>query len=239
MKLAVVIAAYNERENIGPLTQRLIGVLRALSDWSWEIIYVVDGDDGTDQVVARLSADLHPIRLSYQAQPNGLANAFRRGFAIVPPDSDFVLTMDADLNHQPEEIPRLLQEIIATGSDIVIGSRFVRGSRIIGMPLWKRLVSRSINSLMGVLFDLDVRDKTSGFRVYKAGALRSLEFDNSGFAFLPEILLRASAAGLSIIEEPIHFIYRVQGTSKMNLWKTSKSYLSLLYKYLKTKASRG
>ena len=238
MNLVVVIAAYNERDNIERLTLRLVNVLRTLRGWNWEIIYVVDGADGTREIVQRLSADFHPIRLSYQAEPDGLANAFRRGFALVPPDSDFVVTMDADLNHQPEEIPRLLQTIIETGSDILVGSRFVRGSRINGMPLWKRAVSRSVNLFMGVLFDLNIHDKTSGFRVYKAGALRSIAFDSSGFAFLPEMLLRGAVAGLSISEEPIHFIYRVYGASKMNLWKTSKSYLSLLYKHRRTRSAR-
>ena len=238
MKVVVVIAAYNERDNIEHLTLRLVNVLQTLRGWDWEIIYVVDGVDGTKEIVERLSTDLRNIQLLYQAKPDGLSNAFRRGFARLPPESDFVLTMDADLNHQPEEIPRLLQKMIETGSDILVGSRFVRGSRIDGMPPWKRMLSRSVNLLMGVLFGLHIRDKTSGFRVYKAGALRSISFDSAGFAFLPEILLRGSAAGLSISEEPIHFIYRVYGASKMNLWKTSKSYLSLFYRYRRASSSR-
>ncbi len=238
MKVVTVIAAYNERDNIEQLTLRLVSALQTLCGWDWEVLYVVDGDDGTREIVQRLSTDLRHIQLIYQAQPDGLSNAFRRGFARLPPDSDFVLTMDADLNHQPEEIPRLLQKTIENGSDILVGSRFVRGSRIDGMPPWKRMLSLSVNFLMGVLFGLHIRDKTSGFRVYKAGALRSISFDSAGFAFLPEILLRASAAGLSISEEPIHFIYRVYGASKMNLWKTSKSYLSLLYRYRRTRLAR-
>src|SRR5262245_5683839 len=129
MRVVAVIAAYNERDNIEQLTRRLVAVLQTLRGWDWEVIYIVDGVDGTKEIVERLSTDLRHIQLLYQAEPDGLSNAFRRGFARLPPDSDFVLTMDADLNHQPEEIPRLLLKMTETGSDILVGSRFVRGSR--------------------------------------------------------------------------------------------------------------
>lgn len=238
MKLAVVIAAYNERDNIEPLTRRLVAVLDDLGEWRSEIVYVVEGTDGTKELVERLAAELRPIQLLYQSEPGGLANAFRRGFSAVPPDSDFIVTMDADLNHQPEEIPRLLRRIVAADADILVGSRFIGEGRAEGMPIWKTVISRLVNWLMGYLFDLNVRDKTSGFRIYKAAALQSIEFANSGFAFLPEILLRSSAAGMTIIEEPIHFIYRTRGTSKMDFWKTSRSYVSLLRAHLRAKAGR-
>lgn len=235
MNLAVVIAAYNERANIEILGERLIRVLRGLRGWQAEIICVVEGSDGTREIVEQLSRELLPVRLLYQPTRTGLANAFRRGFAAVAPETHFVVTMDADLNHQPEEIPRLLERAVASGADILVGSRFVRGARVEGMPIWKRAVSRLVNGLMGFLSGLRIRDKTSGFRIYRSDAVRSLEFVNEGFAFLPEILLDADASGLKIVEEPIHFVYRVRGTSKMNLWKTSGSYLALLRSRLRTK----
>jgi dolichol-phosphate mannosyltransferase len=227
MKLVAVIAAYNERDNVEELTRRLLASLSSSKDLSGEVLYVVEGDDGTREVIERLQSEFPGIRILYQREATGLADAFRRGFAALPADCDFVLTMDADLNHRPEEIPRLLQIILASGADIVVGSRFVPGARIEGVPIWKRMLSGLGNLGMGIAFDRKVRDKTSGFRIYRAGALRSLRFESSGFAFLPEILLRASAMGMTTVEAPIHFVYRVHGGSKMRLWGTAKSYMDL------------
>lgn len=227
-KLAVVIAAYNEEENIEALTRRLHRILCGLAGWDWEIVYVVEGRDRTREILERLQAGIAGLRMLYQEEPSGIGNAFRRGFAAVSADTSYVVTMDADLNHQPEEIPRLLDTALRAGCDILIGSRFLEASRVEGTPLWKRFLSGTMNLLMRYLYGLQVRDKTSGFRVYRAEVLRKVEFVNGAFAFLPEILIRASAAGYAIAEEPIHFIFRRDGRSKMRIWNTSLSYLSLL-----------
>ena len=232
MKLGAVIAAYNERDNVEGLTRRLLAVLASSKHLTWEVLYVVEGDDGTREVVERLKGELPGIRILYQREATGLADAFRRGFSVLPADCDFVLTMDADLNHRPEEIPRLLESILASGADIVVGSRFVPGARIDGVPIWKRMLSALGNLGMSLALERKVRDKTSGFRIYRASALRSLPFDSAGFAFLPEILIRASAAGMTIVEVPIHFVYRVHGASKMHLWSTAKSYLDLARRHV-------
>lgn len=227
-RLAVVIAAYDEEENAEALTRRLHRTLSGLAGWTWEIVYVVEGRDRTREILERLAAEIGGLRILYQEAPAGIGNAFRRGFAAVPEGLDFVVTLDADLNHQPEEIPRLLEAARRSGCDVLIGSRFLAASRVEGTPLWKRFLSGTMNLLMRWLYGLRVRDKTSGFRVYRAEALRSLEFENEDFAFLPEILIRASAAGLTLAEEPIHFVFRREGRSKMGIWKTSLSYLRLL-----------
>jgi dolichol-phosphate mannosyltransferase len=238
MRLAIVIAAYNERENIEVLDGRLARALEGLTGCEATVFYVVEGDDGTREALERVSRDSFPVRVLYQPTRTGLADAFRRGFAAVPDETDFVVTMDADLNHQPEEIPRLLERAISTGADILVGSRFVGGARVEGMPLWKRGASRIVNGLMGTFAGLRIRDKTSGFRIYRLEALRSLAFVNEGFAFLPEILLDARASGWKIVEEPIHFVYRVRGTSKMNLGRTGASYLALAASRLRRKTGR-
>lgn len=238
-RLAVVIAAYDEEENAEALTRRLEKTLSGLPGWTWEILYVVEGRDRTREILERLSAELGGIRVLYQEEPSGIGNAFRRGFAAVPESTDWVVTMDADLNHQPEEIPRLLEAARATGSDILVGSRFLEASRVDGTPLWKRLLSGTLNLLMRVLYGLRVKDKTSGFRVYRGEALRSLEFESNAFAFLPEILIRARRAGLVLAEEPIHFIFRKDGRSKMGIWDTSLSYLTLFAAASRSSARRS
>jgi dolichol-phosphate mannosyltransferase len=228
MKLSVVIAAYDERENVEPLLGRLLPVLREMTSCDWEIVFVVEGTDGTREVLEGLQGTTPQVRVLYDERPSGLGAAFRRGFASLAPDRDVVVTMDADLNHQPEEIPRLVETLMKERADIVVGSRFVPGGRIEGTPFWKRVLSRTMNETMKGLFGLSVHDKTSGFRVYRGEALRALSFRNDDFAFLPELLVSANRAGMTIVEQPIRFVYRTVGHSKMAITKTIKSYLKLL-----------
>ena len=225
-RVSVVIAAYDERENIEPLTRRIEKQMRNLA--AWELLYVIEGKDGTLAIAEGLAREIPSIRILYEETPRGLGRAFRRGFAAVSPASDYVITMDADLNHQPEEIPRLLRAMQDREADIVVGSRFVEGGRADGTPPWKLALSGTLNVIMRIVFGLRIKDKTSGFRIYRAEALRALTFENDNFAFLPELLIRAEGFGMRIVEEPIHFIFRRQGVSKMHFLTTTLSYLSLL-----------
>jgi len=231
VNVSVVIAAWDERRNAEPLTRRLTAVLDGLGE-PWEVVFVVEGTDGTRDVLEGLARERHELRVLYQSEPQGLGAAFRRGFAAAAPDADVVVTMDADLNHQPEEIPRLLDAFRARACDVLVGSRFTPGGTVDRMPRWKAALSRTLNPVMRRLFRLPVRDLTSGYRLYRGEALRGLSFSSNNFAFLPELLMEASARGLRIAEEPIRFTYRVHGRSKMRLWKTSRSYLGLFLRRL-------
>lgn len=227
MKISVVIAAYNEARNIGSLTERLSRTLDAMPGVLWELIYVIEGADGTVEIAQGYAEARPQIRILYQPEPAGLGRAFRRGFEAVAADSDLVVTMDADLNHQPEEIPRLIGAVQARDADVVIGSRHVAGGRVEGAPAWKRLLSGAVNRLMRRLMKLAVADQTSGFRVYRAEVLRRIDYRNDGFAFLPEILFQVHQLGYRIVEEPILFTVRTEGRSKMSVLPTAASYVSL------------
>jgi dolichol-phosphate mannosyltransferase len=231
MKLAVVIAAYNEAGNIGPLTERLIRALDSLPQTTWKLIYVIEGTDGTVETARGYAQSRREIEILYNQAARGIGWAFRRGFDAVPPDTDVVVTMDADLNHQPEEIPRLLDPLFHSGADMVIGSRRVGASAEEGVPVWKSLVSRVVNRIMQILMRVRVRDMTSGFRTYRAESLRRIEFQNSGFAFLPEMLIAAASQGFKIVEEPIRFVFREVGESKMSIPLTGFSYLRLFARH--------
>jgi dolichol-phosphate mannosyltransferase len=226
-RLSVVIAAYDEVENIGELTERLLTVITREKSLEAEFVFVVEGGDGTKETLEAFLGGPVPMRILYSREPAGIGAAFRRGFDAIREDRDFVVTMDADLNHSPEEIPGLLRALEESQADIVVGSRFVEGGTSYGIPLWKRLLSGTINRAMRVVFALPIRDKTSGFRVYRMGALKEIDFSNRDFAFLPEILIAAQRKGLVIVEHPIQFRFRERGRSKMGLVKTSLSYLSL------------
>ena len=163
---------------------------------------------------------------------------FRQGFDAVAPDTDVVITLDADLNHLPEEIPKLVRALFERNVDIVVGSRKVDGCINEGTPLWKRVLSSSFSHSVGRLIGMPVSDLTSGYRAYRYNALGRISFETTGFAFLPEILMRAHALGLRMIEEPIHFIYRTAGKSKMKLLPTVWSYIALLGRFSIWKARR-
>jgi dolichol-phosphate mannosyltransferase len=235
MKYTLVIAAYNEANNIGPLTSRLIAVLDGIKDIQWELIYVIEGTDDT-RAITQSFADQRPeIRILYNEQPSGLGNAFRQGFAAVPPDTGVVITMDADLNHQPEEIPRLTAALFQRNADIVIGSRKMPGSVTHGAPFWKTTLSNVVNAMIKTMIGMPVWDQTSGYRAYRYAAFQRISFDNTGFAFLPEILLRAHALKMKMVEEPITFIFRVAGESKMRLIPTARSYTTMLLSRFRTR----
>jgi glycosyltransferase involved in cell wall biosynthesis len=237
LNIAVVIAAYDEVANISPLTRRLIQTLDGIEESRWRLIYVVEGTDGSKDIAeefARERADIHVI---YGEKPSGLGNAFRKGFEAVPDYTDVLVTMDADLNHQPEEIPRLVAKLSSYEADIVIGSRKMAGSTVVGAPLWKRLLSDVLNRVMKRMIAVPVADHTSGFRVYRYSAFRRISYCNTGFAFLPEILVCASRMGLSIREEPIRFVWRERGISKMRIVDTSLSYAAFLRRVFQSRAS--
>jgi dolichol-phosphate mannosyltransferase len=234
MKIAIVIAAYNEIGNITPLTERLLQTLDMLPGTSWKLIYVIDGTDGTVEVARQFARRTSKVEILYSEKPSGLGQAFRRGFAAVPTDTDAVVTMDADLNHRPEEIPRLVQSLITKNADIVVGSRRMEESSVEKAPFWKRSLSGMGNRLMHVCMGVRINDLTSGFRVYRGAALRQIKFESDGFAFLPEILIQATERQLTIIEEPIQFVCRTSGESKMYIGPTLSSYFHLFLRHLQT-----
>ena len=238
MKVAVVIAAYDEAGNIGSLTDRLVQTLDSLPYASWKLIYVIEGTDGTVEIARRYARQRTEIEVFYGEQPSGLGRAFRRGFDAVPADTDFVVTMDADLNHQPEEIPRLLTCLRENNADIVVGSRRIEESSEHGTPAWKRAISQLGNRCIHLFMGLRVADLTSGFRIYRTQALRQIAFQSPGFAFLPEILIIGASHGLKIVEAPICFVFRTSGESKLRIGQTGIGYLRLFYSYFRWKLHR-
>jgi dolichol-phosphate mannosyltransferase len=162
----------------------------------------------------------------------GLGAAFKLGFAAVPDSAGIVVTMDADLNHQPEELKRLLDAFETEKADIVIGSRQVPGAEVRSMAAWRRWASDAVNWLLRRLSRAPVQDLSSGYRLYRASALRQLRFESDGYAFLPEIVLLALAKRMRVIEVPITFTQRKEGQSKLYLVETGVSYLRLFARHL-------
>ncbi len=233
-RLATVIAALNERPNLEDLVPRLQRTLAAMDGVAATMVFVVAGDDGSDGYLDGVGG----LRVLRQRDPGGLAGAFREGFAAVGSDVDVVVTMDADLNHRPEELPRLVAALDARGADIVVGSRGVPGAVVGGVSAIKRAASRIGNAMIGLLFGDRIRDRTSGYRVYRRDRLAQLPVAGAGFSFLPAMLLVAEQRGMTIVEEPIAFDRRRWGRSKLPIVATTVGYLRLAMQARRLGAAR-
>ncbi|MFM7871950.1 MAG: polyprenol monophosphomannose synthase, partial [Actinomycetota bacterium] len=218
MSTTVVLPTYNERPNIVALLEALRQVIPEAS-----ILVIDDGSpDGTGAAAEECATRLGNIDVQHRAGKEGLGSAYRFGFARVlssmtDPDS-IVVTMDSDFSHDPAVVPQLVAAIRG-GADAVIGSRYVVGGGTVDWPVHRRLLSRLGNLYTGAILGVGVRDCTSGFRAYRAQALRSIRPETTsadGYAFLTELVVRLSRQGSRIEEIPITFVDRRYGTSKMS-----------------------
>lgn len=230
MKISAVIPAYNEGENIANLVKRLKSVFMKL-DIDFEIIVVVQGRDGSIERLNNFkNSEIPQLKLIYFSEPLGVAKAFKIGFEEIEGDSTHVLTMDGDLNHQPEELPTLIKIINQKNVDIVIGSRYVKGGKMEGLPIWKYLLSRFVNNALSYVTKLSqIKDKTSGYRLLKKGVVDKIKDKVSAknFDFYVEFLIWAKKEGFEILETPITFKYRKEGESKMGKIDTLIRYVRL------------
>ncbi len=217
-RVAVVVPTYNEAENLPELAGRLF----ALDLEDLRLFIVDDGSpDGTADVARRLSVEYdNRIEVISRSGKQGLGTAYTAGFSrALQEDIEYVVQMDADLSHVPEEVPRMLAKL--DGADVVVGSRYTGGGGL--DPEWsakRRMLSGGGNHLIRAVTGVNVRDVTSGFKAYRAGALRSLDLSRIrcvGFGFQAEIAHYCQANGLSVTEHPITFMERTRGESKMSI----------------------
>ncbi len=226
MKISAVIPVFNEEEVIDEFSSRLVGSLEKLGA-DYEIILVVEGNDATLSKLTQLSKVNHRVRVDYHEKRLGLGKAFKVGMHLVSEDTDFVLTMDADLNHQPEEIGKLVEA--TDGVDVVVGCRSKSRGMVAQLPLFKRMISGATNWTLRKVFRITPSDITSGFRVYSARAVESVrdELTSKNFEIAAEILIRIKKKGMRIGEVPITFIPRPRGTSKLSFFRSGIGYARL------------
>jgi dolichol-phosphate mannosyltransferase len=210
----VVLPTYNERENIAPFLR----ALREASDI--DVLVVDDGSpDGTADLARALAEELGGVRVLERASKDGLGSAYRAGFAQVLGEGyDVVVSMDADLSHDPAVVPEMLR-LLDEGADAVIGSRYVTGGGTTDWPVRRQLLSKWGNGYTRRVLRLPTRDCTSGFRAYRASALAAIEPGTTGaegYAFLTELVRRLAGQGYRVVETPIIFRDRTSGRSKMS-----------------------
>ena len=214
MRPLVIVPTYNERDNLPILVDRLMATPHL------KVLVVDDGSpDGTGAVADRLAAN-HPERVMvlHRAGSRGLGLSYidgmRRALAV---DATHICQMDADLSHDPADVPRLLEAM--AHADLAIGSRYVPGGRIENWPLRRRVLSAFANRYVRAITGLQINDSTSGFRCWRREALERMPIDrikSDGYAFLVELAWEAAAAGCRVAEVPITFVERRQGASKLS-----------------------
>lgn len=232
--LSVVIAAYNEEKNVGILTSRIIQVLDSYK-LPFEILYVVEGEDGTLKVLQEIQKKEKRLRIIYSKQPLGLGLACKKGFLNINKKATHILTLDADLNHQPEEIPSFFKAMKKHNAHIVIGSRYVKGGSINTFPWYKRLISEFTNYIVVLVTGMKAKDKTSNYRLYDRRIIDIIakQMSFKGFESVIETLLIATKNKCKIVETPIQFKWRIHGKSKLNFASASVGYVKLFIKFLK------
>jgi dolichol-phosphate mannosyltransferase len=227
----VCLPTYNERENVEAM-------VRALVAQGVRVLVIDDNSpDGTGEIADRLAAELPGVGVLHRAAKEGLGPAYIAGFRRALADgADFVLEMDCDFSHSPDDVPRLLAA--ATDADVVIGSRYVDGGSIGNWGLVRRIVSAGGSLYARLLLGSNVRDLTGGFKCYRRRVLETIDLDaiaSKGYAFQIETTYRAHRAGFRVVEIPIHFVDREEGGSKMSraivaeaIWKVPALRLAAL-----------
>jgi dolichol-phosphate mannosyltransferase len=213
-RVLVIIPTYNEAENLRHIVDR---VRYAVPEAD---VLVADDNspDGTGEIADELAAADSRVCVMHRPGKQGLGNAYLAGFAWAKERGyDAVVEMDADGSHAPEELPQLLDALI--DADVIIGSRYVPGGKVLNWPVHRLLLSRGGNLYTRLALRMPVRDATGGYRVYRMTALDKMDVDtvaSQGYCFQVDLAWRAHKNGFRVAEVPITFAERQRGTSKMS-----------------------
>ncbi len=214
-RVAVVVPTYNERDNL----ERLVAAVLAHGAHYSLIVVDDNSPDGTGSLANTL-ATRYPGQMQVLHRPRklGIGPAYGAGFAAaLAGEAEIIVQMDADLSHDPNDLPRLIAA--AAGHDLVLGSRYVPGGGTTGWPFPRRLLSRLGGRYARLVLGVPVADLTGGFKVWRRPLLAALDFDHlraDGYGFQIETTYRALHHGARLIELPIVFSDRVAGASKLS-----------------------
>ena len=213
----VIIPTYNEKENI----EKIIRAINKL-DKQFHILVIDDGSpDGTGAIVKRMQQEM-PDRLFLIERTGklGLGTAYIAGFKwALEHEYDYIIEMDADFSHRPEDLVPLYEACAVDGADMSVGSRYISGVNVVNWPLGRVLMSYFASVYVRWVTGMQVHDTTAGFKCYRRRVLEAIDLDHihfKGYAFQIEMKFTAYVRGFKIVEVPIIFINRVLGTSKMN-----------------------
>lgn len=213
-RVLVVIPTYNEADNIRIIVDRLRRAVPAA-----EVLIADDNSpDGTGAIADELAgADSH-VHVLHRPGKQGLGAAYLAGFAWAREHGfDVAVEMDADGSHQPEYLPQILDTL--ADNDLVLGSRYVRGGKVVNWPAHRFLLSRTANLYVRLALGMPVKDATAGFRAYRMPVLDKIDVEtvsSQGYCFQIDLAWRAQRNGFRVAEVPITFVERERGASKMS-----------------------
>jgi dolichol-phosphate mannosyltransferase len=213
-KTVVIVPTYNEKDNLPALAQRVMGLPVPVD------MLVVDdhSPDGTGELADELARKNPRLQVLHRAEKDGLGRAYCAGFHwALERDYEFIFEMDGDFSHHPDDIPAFLQA--AQEADLVLGSRYRDGIRVINWPLKRLVLSLGAAKYVRVITGMPISDPTSGFKCFRRQALLSIDLAavrSNGYSFQIELTHKIWRQGMKIVEVPIIFTDRFQGTSKMS-----------------------
>lgn len=213
----IIIPTYNEKENIAKIIRRVFSLEK-----SFHILIIDDGSpDGTANIVKDLQKEF-AVELYIQERTGklGLGTAYIHGFKwALERNYQFIFEMDADFSHNPEDLIRLYNANAIEGGDLSIGSRYVSGVNIVNWPMSRLLMSFFASKYVKIITGMPINDSTAGFKCYKRQVLETINFNKIqfvGYAFQIEMKFKSWKYGFNIIEVPVIFTDRTEGTSKMS-----------------------
>ena len=212
----VVLPTYNEAENLPGIAEAILAAVPGCT-----LLVVDDGSpDGTGDIADRMAAENPRVRVRHRPAKAGLGRAYLDGFReALDAGATELVQMDADWSHDPAVLPSLLAPILADKADLVIGSRYTKGGRVMDWGIARRVISRGGSLFARTVLGLKPHDLTGGFKAWRAGTLGAIPFDGvhaGGYVFQIEMTHRASRAGARVTEVPITFRDRRVGQSKMS-----------------------
>lgn len=217
MRTLVITPTYDEADNIEEFLRRT----RAAAPDADVLVVDDSSPDGTAEIAERVGSELGRITVYRRPGKEGLGVAYRAGISRALDEGyDVICHLDADLSHDPAVLPALVDRLGTADADLVIGSRYVPGGSIPNWPLRRRALSKIGNFYAGMVLGTSVHDNTSGYRVYRAEALRRIALTGTrskGYGFMIETAYLVWQTGGRVEEYPIAFTDRVRGHSKMTL----------------------
>ena len=213
----IIIPTYNEKENIENIIRKIFSLEK-----SFHLLIVDDGSpDGTANIVKSLQIEyFSKLHIQERKGKLGLGTAYIHGFKwALAKDYQFIFEMDADFSHDPNDLTRLYNANALEGGDLSIGSRYVKGVNIVNWPMMRLLMSFFASKYVKIITRMPIHDSTAGFKCYKRTVLETINFDKIkfvGYAFQIEMKFKTWKYGFNIVEVPVIFTDRTEGTSKMS-----------------------
>ncbi|KKU78936.1 MAG: Dolichyl-phosphate beta-D-mannosyltransferase [Parcubacteria group bacterium GW2011_GWA2_47_7] len=224
-KSLVIIPTYNEEENILKLVEHLLSINLGL-----DVLVVDDGKDHTSALIADKQKLTPHLFLIKRETKSGRGTAVLEGIKFgIAKGYDLLVEMDADFSHDPIELPALLA--VASPNRVVIGSRYLKESKIVNWPLRRRIFSRCANFYAGIILGIGITDYTNGYRVYARDAAEKIDFSHiksTGYVVLSEIAYQLFRKGVEFREVPTIFVNRSRGVSNFSLKEIKEAFLSVI-----------